>query len=142
MTTKRYELNEAQRVKVSLLLPGKAGDPGRTASDNRPFTNRWPATCQPFAISTSKCRNFQTISSAVCLFLAIDQILHGQNHTSGRTTSKRANHRHLYRVSLLRKQCVTMPSAKAIIAIKLSRTNITAQTQPIRTFFIIGIIPL
>ncbi|WP_347335802.1 DUF3489 domain-containing protein [Afipia broomeae] len=34
------------------------------------------ATCRPCAISTSTCRSFATISSAVCLFLAIDLILH------------------------------------------------------------------
>ena len=31
MATKRYELTEAQWAKISPLLPGKAGDPGRTA---------------------------------------------------------------------------------------------------------------
>lgn len=30
MGIKRYELNDAQWVKIALLLPGKAGDPGRT----------------------------------------------------------------------------------------------------------------
>ena len=39
MTSKRYELNEAQWARISPLLPGKAGDPGRTASDNRLFVN-------------------------------------------------------------------------------------------------------
>ena len=36
---KRYELSEAQWTRVAPLLPGKAGDPGRTASDNRLFVN-------------------------------------------------------------------------------------------------------
>src|SRR4249920_3751688 len=36
------------------------------------------ATSRPCAISTSTCRSFATISSAVCLFLTIDLILHGQ----------------------------------------------------------------
>ena len=39
MATKRYELNEAQWVKISPLLPGKAGDAGRQATDNRLFVN-------------------------------------------------------------------------------------------------------
>jgi len=37
MGIKRYELNDAQWAKIALLLPGKAGDPGRTGSDNRLF---------------------------------------------------------------------------------------------------------
>ncbi|MCP3392301.1 IS5 family transposase [Bradyrhizobium sp. CCGB12] len=39
MAAKRYELNEAQWAKISPLLPGKAGDPGRSARDNRLFLN-------------------------------------------------------------------------------------------------------
>jgi hypothetical protein len=39
MGIKRYELNDAQWVKVAPLLPGKANDPGRTWSDNRLFVN-------------------------------------------------------------------------------------------------------
>jgi hypothetical protein len=39
MATKRYELNEAQWARISPLLPGKAGDAGRTAADNRLFVN-------------------------------------------------------------------------------------------------------
>ena len=39
MATKRYELNETQWTKISLLLPGKAGDPGRSVTDNRLFVN-------------------------------------------------------------------------------------------------------
>jgi transposase len=35
---KRYELNEAQWRRIETMLPGKAGDPGRTA-DNRLFVN-------------------------------------------------------------------------------------------------------
>ena len=38
MAAKRYELNEAQWAKIWPLLPGKAGDPGRTATDNQPVT--------------------------------------------------------------------------------------------------------
>jgi transposase len=34
---KRYELTTAQWERVRSLLPGKAGDPGRTAADNRLF---------------------------------------------------------------------------------------------------------
>ncbi|WP_430715162.1 hypothetical protein [Rhodopseudomonas boonkerdii] len=33
MATKRYELNEAQWVRISPLLPDKAGDAGRPAAD-------------------------------------------------------------------------------------------------------------
>jgi len=36
---KRYELSSAQWERVGDLLPGKAGDPGRTAADNRLFVN-------------------------------------------------------------------------------------------------------
>ena len=39
MGTRRYELNEAQRARIALLLPGKSGDPGRTGLDNRLFVN-------------------------------------------------------------------------------------------------------
>ena len=39
MGVKRYELSEAQWLRIELLLPGKAGDPGRTGSDNRLFVN-------------------------------------------------------------------------------------------------------
>ena len=39
MASKRYELNEAQWMRIAPLLPGKAGDPGRTAGDNRLFVN-------------------------------------------------------------------------------------------------------
>ena len=39
MGVKRYELNDAQWVRIAPLLPGKAGDPGRTAIDNRLFVN-------------------------------------------------------------------------------------------------------
>ncbi len=36
---KRYELSKAQWRRIEPLLPGKAGDPGRTAADNRSFVN-------------------------------------------------------------------------------------------------------
>jgi transposase len=36
---KRYELTEAQWHRIAGLLPGKVGDPGRTAADNRLFVN-------------------------------------------------------------------------------------------------------
>ena len=36
---KRYELSEAQWRRIEDLLPGKPGDPGRTAGDNRLFVN-------------------------------------------------------------------------------------------------------
>jgi len=39
MSTKRYELNQVQWERIASLLPGKAGDPGRTAQDNRLFVN-------------------------------------------------------------------------------------------------------
>lgn len=35
----RYELSHAQWARIRDLLPGKAGDPGRTAADNRRFVN-------------------------------------------------------------------------------------------------------
>jgi transposase len=36
---KRYELSDPQWERVCGLLPGKAGDPGRTGGDNRLFVN-------------------------------------------------------------------------------------------------------
>lgn len=36
---KRYELSDAQWEAIQDLLPGKASDPGRTATDNRLFVN-------------------------------------------------------------------------------------------------------
>src|SRR5690606_36467542 len=36
---KRYELTAAQWRRFEGLLPGKAGDPGRTGADNRQFVN-------------------------------------------------------------------------------------------------------
>ena len=36
---KRYELSDTQWRRIAALLPGKAGDPGRTGSDNRLFVN-------------------------------------------------------------------------------------------------------
>ena len=39
MASKRYELSEAQWLRIAALLPGKAGDPGRTGCDNRLFVN-------------------------------------------------------------------------------------------------------
>lgn len=37
MAAKRYELSDGQWEKINSLLPGKAGDPGRTGADNRVF---------------------------------------------------------------------------------------------------------
>lgn len=39
MGVKRYELTDVQWGRIAPLLPGKAGDPGRTAADNRLFVN-------------------------------------------------------------------------------------------------------
>lgn len=36
---KRYELSDAQWHRIARLVPGKAGDPGRTGEDNRRFVN-------------------------------------------------------------------------------------------------------
>ena len=36
---RRHELTDAQWNQIQDLLPGKAGDPGRTASDNRLFVD-------------------------------------------------------------------------------------------------------
>jgi putative transposase len=35
----RYELSDAQWRRIEGLLPGKAGDPGRSGRDNRLFVN-------------------------------------------------------------------------------------------------------
>jgi transposase len=37
---KRYELTPDQWARITDLLPGKAGDPGRSGSDNLPFCQR------------------------------------------------------------------------------------------------------
>lgn len=39
MTRRRYEITDEQWQRIEHLLPGKAGDPGRTARDNRLFVN-------------------------------------------------------------------------------------------------------
>lgn len=39
MGIKRYELSEAQWVRIEALLPGKLSDPGRSGADNRLFVN-------------------------------------------------------------------------------------------------------
>ena len=39
MAARRYELSGVQWATIASLLPGKAGDPGRTGSDNRLFNN-------------------------------------------------------------------------------------------------------
>ncbi len=39
MGIKRYELGDRQWDRIAPMLPGKASDPGRTASDNRLFVN-------------------------------------------------------------------------------------------------------
>jgi putative transposase len=39
MGIKRYELSEEQWLRIEPLLPGRAGDPGRSGSDNRLFVN-------------------------------------------------------------------------------------------------------
>jgi putative transposase len=36
---RRYELSDWQWQRISPLMPGKAGDPGRTGADNRLFVN-------------------------------------------------------------------------------------------------------
>lgn len=37
--SRRHELSESQWESIRELLPGKTGDPGRTAADNRLFVN-------------------------------------------------------------------------------------------------------
>ncbi len=39
MVVKRYELSSTQWGKISGILPGKVGDPGRSGVDNRNFVN-------------------------------------------------------------------------------------------------------
>ncbi len=39
MAAKRYELSDMQWQRIAPLLPGKAGDPGRSGADNRLFVN-------------------------------------------------------------------------------------------------------
>jgi hypothetical protein len=45
----------------------------------------------PCETRTSTCRSFVTISSGLCLFLGISVLLDAKRHTSGRTTSSRAD---------------------------------------------------
>lgn len=47
MGVKRYELSERQRARISALLPGKAGDPGRTGADIRLFVIAACGCCAP-----------------------------------------------------------------------------------------------
>src|ERR1039458_329155 len=47
----------------------------------------------PCETRTSTCRSFVTISSGLCLFLGISVLLDAKRHTSGRTTSSRADHK-------------------------------------------------
>src|SRR5450759_4033938 len=46
----------------------------------------------PCETRTSTCRSFVTISSGLCLFLGISVLLDAKRHTSGRTTSSRADY--------------------------------------------------
>ena len=39
MVARRYELSDSQWRRIEPLLPGKAGDPGRSGADNRLFVN-------------------------------------------------------------------------------------------------------
>ena len=39
MPKRRYEITDEQWSRIEHLLPGKEGDPGRTAQDNRLFIN-------------------------------------------------------------------------------------------------------
>ena len=39
MGVKRYEVKDLQWSRIAPMLPGKLGDPGRTAADNRLFVN-------------------------------------------------------------------------------------------------------
>jgi putative transposase len=39
MMVKRYELSDAQWLRIAEMLPGKPGDPGRHGVDNRLFVN-------------------------------------------------------------------------------------------------------
>jgi putative transposase len=39
MVARRYELSDRQWRRIEPLLPGKAGDPGRSGADNRLFVN-------------------------------------------------------------------------------------------------------
>jgi transposase len=39
MGVSRYELTDAQWERIADVLPGKVGDPGRSAADNRQFVN-------------------------------------------------------------------------------------------------------
>ena len=39
MAVKRYEVSDAQWLRIASLLPGKGTDPGRSGTDNRLFVN-------------------------------------------------------------------------------------------------------
>ena len=64
MGVKRCEPSLAQRVKIAPMLPGKAGDPGRTGQDSRRFVSgcswcraraRIGRTCQSTTASGRPC---------------------------------------------------------------------------------------
>jgi transposase len=48
MAVRRYELNEAQWSRIAPLLPGKAGDPGRSGTDNRLY-GKWKTVHRRFS---------------------------------------------------------------------------------------------
>ena len=80
-----------QPLDLVTLQPAVLIAPAVVCNFRHTYRSSASATGRPCAISTSTCRSFATISSAVCLFLAIYLILLGQNHTSGRTISKGAD---------------------------------------------------
>jgi hypothetical protein len=63
----RLVLNNARWERVAPLLPGKAGDPGRTAADNRLFFEAvvWIARAVRFRFSQSLARRRQRLSQAI-----------------------------------------------------------------------------
>lgn len=47
MVVKRYELSEAQWMRIAALVSGKVGGPGRSGNDNRLFVNGFCGCCGP-----------------------------------------------------------------------------------------------
>lgn len=56
MVAKRYELSDGQWDKIASLLPGKAGDPGRTGADTGYLSMVACGFCALVPIGTT-CRN-------------------------------------------------------------------------------------
>ena len=68
MPKRRYEITDEQWQRIEHLLPGKPGDPGRTAEDNRRFINAvlWIArTGAPWPDLPERFGKYNSVSNAL-----------------------------------------------------------------------------